>query len=224
VADAAAHLARQLQVVDLRLPGLEVFKAVGNERSLVEYAAAHPPRVNGDWSAVYTQLDRHHSLGTVPYRWDMGYNVARLIRSSLSDARVLVVDAPWMPDGQIDMAIKAEAVRRVLQCSHGLRQDMTLMDAVGELGVLLCCRETADQWEIVVPHQLLSELKWDTHVLMELQQNKYGATGQCRENNIDDQDGGRQNETWGSWRRFEDTEALCHVPVPLWICEALGRS
>merc|ERR1719215_2615242 len=127
---------------ELPVGGTRVFKCVGDEAGIEEYVAAHPPRVLGDWSALYMQFDVPHALGTVGYRWDQGYSSARVIRASLPELRAVVADAPWMPDGSVGGEAKAEAVRKAL----ALPADVPLMQAVGEQGKALVCRETDNQW------------------------------------------------------------------------------
>jgi hypothetical protein len=109
------------QVAEVRLSGVEVFKCVGDEPSIAAFLDRRPPRVVGDWSALYLQFDIAHALGNVGYRWDAGYARARLFRGQLSaELPVLVLDAPWMPDPSIPGDIKARDVRRIL----GLEEDV----------------------------------------------------------------------------------------------------
>lgn len=207
------------QMKEVRLETLEVYKVVGDQSTLLDYVEAHPPRVGADWAALYTQLDSPHALGTVPYRWGQGYSVARLLRVSAQDVRVMLVDAPWMPDGSIDGVAKASAVRAALDITDA----RPLMEVLGDRRLALACRETPGQWEVVFPVALARELLWRQEVAMELRPNEYGATSHCRETAVGSaaDDGG---DTWGPWRRFEDGEALREVEPPRWVQEALAEA
>jgi len=201
---------------EVHLATLEVFKVVGDQINLLDYVGAHPPRVGADWAALYTQLDVPHALGTVPYRWGQGYDVARLLRASTDDIRVLFVDAPWMADGSIDGAAKALAVRTAL----GISDARPLMEVLGDRRVAFVCRETSAQWEVVFPISLAKSLHWRQVITMELKPNEYGATSHCREKAEVCADG----DTWGTWRRFDDSEWLREVEPPVWIQEALTET
>mmetsp|Transcript_39887 Transcript_39887/g.125562 ORF Transcript_39887/g.125562 Transcript_39887/m.125562 type:complete len:216 (+) Transcript_39887:55-702(+) len=199
--------------VEVELEDIEVFKCLGDEESLEEYVAAHPPRVPGDWSALYTQFNAPHSLGTVGYRWDAGYGLARLVRARIPRVKGVVVDAPWMPDGAVAGEAKAKAVRQALGLPEG---GPPLMERLGERGQVLVCRETADQWELVVPRALMASLSWQQRAVCELRPNRYGMTGEWRER----EEG--EGEGWGAWRRFDEVEALRDVEPPSWIARSLG--
>lgn len=202
-----------LRVAELPISDVHAFKCVGDQAFIGEYVAAHPPRVIGDWSALYMQFDILHALGTVGYRWDQGYSFARVIRATLPEMLAVVVDAPWMPDGSVGGEAKAEAVRKALR----LPADVPLMQAVGEQGKVLICRETEQQWELVVPSQLASTLAWQQEAACELKPNKYGATGEWRRR------GSEMEEVWSDWQRFHDSEALAEVEPPSWIEVALSE-
>mmetsp|Transcript_62329 Transcript_62329/g.193170 ORF Transcript_62329/g.193170 Transcript_62329/m.193170 type:complete len:214 (+) Transcript_62329:132-773(+) len=204
-----------LRWVEAELNDVEVFKCLGNEETLEEYSAAHPPRVSGDWSAVYTQLNAPHALGTVGYRWDTGYGLARLVRARIPRVRAAVVDAPWMPDGAVAGGAKAAALRVAL----GLPEDgRPLMDGLGERGQVLVCRETPDQWELVVPTSMVTSLDLQQRAVCELRPNRYGMTGEWRRR----EEG--EGESWGPWRRFDELEALREVEPPAWIAETLAAA
>jgi hypothetical protein len=60
---------------------LVLYKVVGHELSIRDYQqknqASH--RNHSNWSAFYAQLCPIHAKGTIPYRWDQGYNTANLL-------------------------------------------------------------------------------------------------------------------------------------------------
>jgi len=205
-----------LQVVELSLTGVTICKCIGDEQTMRDYFQKSKPQVTSDWSAIYTQFDMPHSLGTVGYRWDAGYQTANVMQAPVtSGLRCVVVDAPWMCDGSIQSDAKAAAVRLAL----GLSDSEPLMDAIGQRGMVLVCRETEMQWEMVIPHTLGLErvIGCEQQVMMQLRPNQYGSTGQVR--------------SWDAeqleltpWRRFDENEALVEVRPPQWILEALAAN
>mmetsp|Transcript_27826 Transcript_27826/g.54720 ORF Transcript_27826/g.54720 Transcript_27826/m.54720 type:complete len:217 (+) Transcript_27826:57-707(+) len=209
-------------ISEITLPKLDLFKVVGDQSNLSAYASAHPPRVSGPWTAVYTQLNKPHSLGTVPYRWDMGYSIAKLLRIRLIDCKVLIVDAPWMPDGSVNGGEKANAVSEALCAPKGDAQG--LADIVHQrFGALLCCRETEDQWEVLLPTSWVVGQNLNCQVCMELMPNEYGATGKCRELLESPSSGeaaSSYDPCWSAWRRYDDAESLQEVEVADWIRDA----
>lgn len=197
-----------LAVTEVQLDLLEAFKVVGDEASIEEYISLHPPRVQGEWSALYLQFDEAHALGTVSYRWDQGYKLARLLRASLRTVQVVLVDAPWMPDGRIPGDEKAAVLKEAL----GLPQEELLTRSLGQKQKILACRETDEQWELVVPLNLFSHLERTEVLALELRPNQYGCTSHCRSADYED------------WRRFDDLDALRDVAPPDWIRGAFATS
>lgn len=70
-----------LQVVELSLTGVTICKCIGDEQTMQDYFQKRKPQVTSDWSAIYAQFDMPHSLGTVGYRWDAGYQTANVIQA-----------------------------------------------------------------------------------------------------------------------------------------------
>eukprot|EP00931_Biecheleriopsis_adriatica_P035873 TRINITY_DN20673_c0_g1_i1.p1 TRINITY_DN20673_c0_g1~~TRINITY_DN20673_c0_g1_i1.p1 ORF type:complete len:207 (+),score=37.29 TRINITY_DN20673_c0_g1_i1:33-653(+) len=205
---AATLSAQDLRIVELGELSIQSFKVVGDQQSILDYAQAHPPRVAGEWSAMYLQLNEPHALGTVPYRWDMGYEAANLLGIAFKKLSVVLVDSDWMPDGSLDGDEKARVLKTVLD----IPEDCRLMEGLELKRQALLCRETEDQWELVVPVGILQGANIQEEVLLELRPNAYGATGHCRSHGED------------CWRRFDETEALRDVPPPQWIVDALSRA
>merc|ERR1719217_1319058 len=78
----------------------------------------------------------------------------------------------------------------------------------------MICRETEDQWELVIPEDLLPELEFQEEEVLQLRPNAFpGGPDQCRDPRIDE-----------PWVRFDDTEALRDEPQPPWILSALAQS
>ena len=61
---------------------LVLYKVLGDELSIRDYQQKHLAnhRNHSDWSAFYAQLCPIHAKGTIPYRWDQGYDTANLLR------------------------------------------------------------------------------------------------------------------------------------------------
>lgn len=194
-----------LRLREIELSSLDVFKVVGNQNSVLEYCNAHPPRVVGEWSAIYFQFNEPHALGTVGYRWDMGYTTARLIRLTLRCVTAIIADAAWFPDGEMTGDAKAAFVKAEL----GIPDSEQLMEAMAKRQRAFVCRETADQWELVLSPSMLEALATEEEVVLELAPNEYGMTGLCRRSKED------------PWVRFQETDALQEVPPPAWISESL---
>ena len=204
-----------LVLVDTELDGVTVYKCVGDEDSLEEYISKPGGRrVPGEWSATYTQFNIPHSLGTVGYRWDAGYSSANVIRVVVSTPiKCIIADAPFFVDGSVGGDEKANALRLAL----GLEEGVPLMQAIGNQGKVLICRETETQWELIIPHNLPEPLICDQQVVMQLKPNMYGATGQAR---IYDE----EKKAFSAFRRCDDTEALREEPEPKAILQALRGS
>ena len=158
-----------IHIVELTLDkGISLYKCVGHQHRLEDYMSDHPPRVSGDWSALYTQLNCPHSLGTVGYRWDAGYETANVLHVSIAaPIQCIIADAPFFVDGSKSGEEKATLLRDALE----LPGDVPLMNAIGEQGKVLVCRETETQWEMVLPHTLgVMEMLGtaEQHVVMQL--------------------------------------------------------
>eukprot|EP00928_Gymnodinium_smaydae_P057519 TRINITY_DN40754_c0_g1_i1.p1 TRINITY_DN40754_c0_g1~~TRINITY_DN40754_c0_g1_i1.p1 ORF type:complete len:236 (+),score=37.75 TRINITY_DN40754_c0_g1_i1:68-709(+) len=200
----------ELRVVEVSLPQIEAFKVVGDQQSILAYDAAHRPRAIGEWSAIYFQLNAPHAKGTVAYRWDMGYDLARLLKIDMRNVNAIIVDASWFPDGSIGGDEKAAVLKEALQ----LPLSEPLTKGLEQRKVVLVCRETEDQWELVVPRGLLPGIISVEEELLQFRPNAcLGGPDQCRSSG-DDQ----------PWRKVRDAEALEFVPPPAWITEALASS
>ena len=163
-APAIATATAEVTVTHVRARGVTVYKALaGAAATLAEYnarcVAAHGGEANEqplgqrEWRALYTQFKRDHVLGTVPYRWsDPDTSEARLVAATFEVLDVVVIDGPLMHSGAVSGAEKAAAVKRLL----GIDAAAALMPTLGERGQAALVRETADEWELVLPHALLA--------------------------------------------------------------------
>ena len=64
---------------------LVLYKVVGDELSIRDYQQKNQAnhKNHSDWSAFYAQLCPIHAKGTIPYRWDQGYDTANLLRVTI---------------------------------------------------------------------------------------------------------------------------------------------
>lgn len=113
---------------------------------------------NDDWRGLYTQFQSDHTLGTVPYRWERGHTKARLVEVTFVDRlNVVVLDGPLWHDTNLSGEMKAAHAKRQL----GIPQNQSFLEALGDSGKVAMVRETADEWELIIPHQLLPKLVFD---------------------------------------------------------------
>ena len=108
-----------------------------------------------DWKALYTQFRREHVLGTVPYRWEKDTE-AHLVAITFSDLEVVVLDGPLLYDAAVSGSVKATAIKATL----GIVEQLPLMAALGERGQAALVRETEQEWELIIPHELLKHLRY----------------------------------------------------------------
>ncbi|CAE6945568.1 unnamed protein product, partial [Symbiodinium sp. CCMP2456] len=112
------------------------------------------------------QFTTSHVLGTVPYRWESQartYTHAQLLEVEFDSLNVVVLDGPLLHDGGVCAEEKAAAVKVHLEmCSD---QKGLLMHELGKQGKAALVRETEEEWELLVPHNLLSQLSFSERVI-----------------------------------------------------------
>jgi len=148
-------------VIEIRVRAVTVYKILaGADATLSSYNAACSSNDAGlqDWRSLYTQFQRAHVLGTLPYRWENPATAeARLISATFEELDVVVIDGPYLHDGGVDGVAKAAACK----CQLGIDEAAPLMPSLGDRGKVALVRETADEWELVIPHALLSSLRYE---------------------------------------------------------------
>mmetsp|Transcript_25977 Transcript_25977/g.60718 ORF Transcript_25977/g.60718 Transcript_25977/m.60718 type:complete len:210 (+) Transcript_25977:50-679(+) len=158
-------VARQLHVADVAVykvvAGSDDSLRVYNDMQMASYAASVVPTQCLDWRALYTQFQRKHVLGTVPYRWDKDFQEAQLISATFASLDVVVLEGKMLHDGALSGQEKALAVKRILD----LPLEIPLMEALGAKGKVALVKETEDEWELIVPHELLSRLSFEEQVV-----------------------------------------------------------
>lgn len=135
--------------------GVEVYKVLpGDKITFSEYGST-PSQKCGEWSGIYTQFQRNHVLGTIPYRWDKKCTSARLVKVTFQEElQVVMLNEPVFFDNTISGDVKACIVKESL----GIDQRRLLMNTLGLQGRVCLVRETDCEWELVIPHTLFERL------------------------------------------------------------------
>eukprot|EP01098_Paradermamoeba_levis_P007633 TRINITY_DN3167_c0_g1_i1.p1 TRINITY_DN3167_c0_g1~~TRINITY_DN3167_c0_g1_i1.p1 ORF type:complete len:227 (+),score=47.40 TRINITY_DN3167_c0_g1_i1:159-839(+) len=151
----------KVKVRQFNVNSLGVWKVFGTESSALEYfeaaEARRPPSSSpSDWgNSLYFQFDVSHTLGTINYRFDQGYSLARLWSIKFENLNVVIADdlhSNFLIDGKVTGKEKATLLKQLL----GFDESKMLMDCLGEKGSALCIRETENEWELVLPASLIS--------------------------------------------------------------------
>lgn len=231
----------ELRLVQTTPAKLDLWRVIGDEADVAAYAAAHAPPATtttttapaaGDWSAVYFQLSPENAVGTLGYRWDKGYALARLVRVSLPlaacGAEALVVDdtgrgaevkggeeigAHGKSQGLMAASDVPGAFKSALLKSRlGIPPDEPLLPALGRRSptpAVLVCRESAGEWEVAVPHGLLPAMArnaaWAEQRVAEFRP-RAGVTAEMR--------------PWGAegthrWHRWHDGDSVVTAGVQI---------
>jgi hypothetical protein len=159
---------------DTILRDVVVYKALGSEATLAEYNQAqleasatnsYSGNISFDrnWSAMYTQFMKSHTIGTVAYRWE-----AKSWRSAYSEAHlvevrvrhplpVIIVTGVLFWDGHVDSVLKANLVKDALRArGYDIASDEGLMEAMGRHRIALAMQETEFEWELIFEHNHLA--------------------------------------------------------------------
>eukprot|EP01059_Diplonema_ambulator_P035696 TRINITY_DN8515_c0_g1_i2.p1 TRINITY_DN8515_c0_g1~~TRINITY_DN8515_c0_g1_i2.p1 ORF type:complete len:204 (+),score=39.28 TRINITY_DN8515_c0_g1_i2:36-647(+) len=190
---------------------LVVYKVVGSEWSVEEYAEARAPEVESDWSGVYLQYSEVHAMGTIGYRWDQGYEIARMAQVVLGELKVIVLKDSFFSDGTVSGEEKAMVVRGMLesQCGISIPTSTPLVTALGDHGFCLTCEETPGEWEFIISPTLLMQSTVSQSISSEYKP-KHGATAYWRE----DPD--------APWMPFNEADRLeLETPNPQWLATLL---
>ncbi|CAN0327096.1 unnamed protein product, partial [Ectocarpus sp. 4 AP-2014] len=187
---------------------LHVWRVIGDESGVAAYAAARalsvPATTERDWSAMYFQFSPGNAVGTLGYRWDQGYPVARLVRISLPlaacGAVALVVDDAGekveagaeiakrkskLPGLMVSSDIPGAFKAALLKSRLGVPPDEPLLPALGQRRppAVLVCRESVGEWEVAVPHNVLGVMAlgnaWEERRVAEFRPRS-GITAEAR--------------------------------------------
>ena len=160
---------------EMCVPNLRAYKVLGDDMTLesIRQLAWELDDLDGrdsiqhpEWQALCMQFTSSHVLGTVPYRWESQartYTHAQLLEVEFDSLNVVVLDGPLLYDGGVCAEEKAAAVKVHLKmCSD---QKGRLMHELGKRGKAALVRETEEEWELLVPHNLLSQLSFSEKVI-----------------------------------------------------------
>jgi hypothetical protein len=180
-----------------------LYKIVGHEDGVAQYLERWSSRANSDWSGAYFQLNMRHCLGTLGYRWDQGYLLAKMYRVTLGGSIRVVADE-FMADPNTSGDEKARRVKRVL----GLREVEPLMAQLD--GGLLLCRETDEEWEMVCAVDAVPGLVRSEALVCEFRRSsgspaarvmcRFPVDGTSSAGSLGDGDGSRPE-----WQRFDES-------------------
>ena len=120
---------------EIRASGVKFYKVVAGDMTVAQYNSAQSDDLDGsrslqrrDWVALYTQFQREHVVGTIPYRWEKGHEEAALIEVSVSGPLDIVVfDGTLFHDGSLSGDEKAAAVKAHL----GIDSKEALLEHLG---------------------------------------------------------------------------------------------
>lgn len=145
--------------------GVTVYKVLAGDTTLASYNEGSPPSAHDDldgdgsqqlkdWRGLYTQFQRDHVLGTVPYRWEKGHSEARLVSVTFEELEIVVFQDDRLHDAGMSGEQKATMVKQKL----GILEEEPLLVALGKRRQVALVRETESEWELIVPHDLLPTL------------------------------------------------------------------
>lgn len=103
----------------------------------------------------------------------------------------------------IDGAEKAVKLKELL----GLDATKPLMDQLGDQSKILLCLETTAEWELVIPHSMLDQARFDAEQCVEFYKpNQFGCLAMARAN--------EQQQ----WKRLDDNDvAQMNNEIPNWL-------
>eukprot|EP00959_Pyramimonas_sp_CCMP1952_P420190 8801099-Pyramimonas_sp.AAC.1 len=221
---------RKVSTASGSLPStLVVYKLVGSEAGILDYYTScarggrSRPVVQAhdgartDWSALYTQFTMPHSINTASYRFEAGYAQANLARAEIDSSAFsvyLVNDSSSydMANPSIQSSVKADRIKELLH----IPQSSLLMDELGKWRSMLICRESAKEFELIIPHQLLQDpttsIFLREEIVSSFKPNTYMALAR------------RQDGESGEWYDFDYTEvAKMDNDPPQFIVDALNK-
>eukprot|EP00539_Tryblionella_compressa_P005605 CAMPEP_0178760814 /NCGR_PEP_ID=MMETSP0744-20121128/15692_1 /TAXON_ID=913974 /ORGANISM="Nitzschia punctata, Strain CCMP561" /LENGTH=264 /DNA_ID=CAMNT_0020415415 /DNA_START=125 /DNA_END=919 /DNA_ORIENTATION=- len=152
-----------------------------------------------DWRGLYTQFQREHVVGTIPYRWERGCTYATLVAVTFDRLDVVMLDDAIFHDRVTSGSQKAAVVKERLNiASHE-----PLIATLGDRGKVALVRETADEWELIIPHNLLPRLNFQERVIAIFHRQKHPTmpvTWKWKQMNDDDEG----NKRWILWDSGDD--------------------
>lgn len=176
-----------------KLSGVSVYKLIdaesgGTLQSYNESVGKNARKL--DWSGLYTQFGRAHVLGTIPYRWEAGHFEALLIRATFDELDAAVFTGAVFHDGSVPGETKAALAKELLGINSNIDIDTPLIESLGRKGQVALVCECANEWELVIPHGLLENLRYSETVVARFRRHKQlpVTDSWCREEKEDDDD------------------------------------
>lgn len=135
------------------------FKALPSASLPATYSppqADAPPEL--DWAGIYPQLSFAQAVAYLPNQFERGYKVAYIVKLTAKKPLVVVTCTdPGFMDGSLPSSVKAQLVRDAIRSLvTPLSDDLPLMDACGERGIVLCIPD-AEDYELVVPKAMFTD-------------------------------------------------------------------
>ena len=188
----------EISATEIRASGVKFYKVVAGDMTVMQYNSAQRDDLDGscslqrrDWVALYTQFQREHVVGTIPYRWEKGHSEAALVEVSFScPLDIVIFDGALFHDGTMSGNDKAAAIKAHL----GITSQEVLLEHLGRADKTALVRETDDEWELIVPHELLGRLPFTERVLCRFQRHPEMAITRRW------QDAVSADGTWRPWR------------------------
>lgn len=205
-----------ISTTEIRASCVKTYKVVAGDMTVAQYNTAQADDLDGsrslqhrDWVALYTQFQRDHVVGTIPYRWEKGHSEAVLIEVSFScPLTIAVFDGAVFHDGSMSGDDKAAAVKMHL----GIDPQEALLEHLGRAGKMALVRETDEEWELIVPHELLGRLPFTERVLCRFQRHPQMTTTHRW------QDATGSDSAWRPWREGITTLPAHVLDLPMeWL-------
>ena len=187
--------------------GVKVYKVIsGTTADLKDYyrqaCRRHADSPVSDWSALYTQFQAEHALGTIPYRWERDANNNNNERATLVEAtiqtplNIVVLDGPIFYESKLTGEEKAKLIKERL----GMDPLQPLLEGLGRQGKVAMVRETADEWELILPRSIVETAKLTERTVAGFQRHRHlPVTAQwCLFDGHDGSDDDRE-PLWQKW-------------------------
>jgi len=158
--------------------GVKVYKVIsGTSANLKDYyrqaCRQHAAAPVSDWSALYTQFQAEHALGTIPYRWERDSNErATLVEATIqTPLNIVVLDGPIFYESQWTGQEKAKLIKERLFGMNDL--DLPLLEGLGRQGKVAMVRETADEWELILPQNIVETAELTERAVAGFQRHRH---------------------------------------------------
>ncbi len=132
------------------------------------------------WSGLYPQLSFQSAMNYLPNQWDRGHACASIVKlRTLTSLTFIVCKDGRMAEVGVSSLQKAEIAAQAANELLGLHVDCnsgSIVRQLGEGGVCLCIMD-ADDFELVLPHALTSQLEMEVLFTFRQSDKLPGMTG-----------------------------------------------